>query len=117
MPYDPQRSHRRPRLGDDAAAPIDALLGDVEAQPEPTTDAPEPVETTAAAGTSALASTEAVARVDVEPEITRDDTSFVVDEIEVAGAGDRRPRVALLAVALVVLLLVVAWVRRRAPKR
>ena len=26
MPYDPQRSHRRPRLAEDEPAPIDALL-------------------------------------------------------------------------------------------
>jgi hypothetical protein len=87
MPYDPQRSHRRPQLADDAPAPIDALLG-----------APSDV------GDAEDASAEAPAAF--------------VDEIEVVGIAERgRPRVALLAIALVVVLLVLAWVRRRAPRR
>jgi hypothetical protein len=89
MPYDPQRSHRRPQVADDGPAPIDALLDHADAEP----GAAEPI---APAPTVAPVS----------------DAAF--DEIEVTSATERgRPRLALLAAALLVVLLVFAWVRRR----
>jgi hypothetical protein len=99
MPYDPQRSHRRPRLADDAAAPIDALLGE--------NAAPDSARDTTLDATS-----------DAPPVVVDEGLMIIEDEIEVIGVGERgRPRLALVAIALVLLLLVVAWVRRRAPKR
>ena len=95
MPYDPQRSHRRPQLSEDGPAPIDALLDHAETDPEPT--AVEP----------------AAAAVSVPPvAAARPDAMY--DEIEVTAASQRgRPRLALLAAALLVVVLVFAWVRRR----
>ncbi len=95
MPYDPQRSHRRPQLSDDGPAPIDALLDHADtadADPEPV--AVEPVVATAPVATPV--------------------PDAIYDEIEVAAATERgRPRLALLAAALLVVVLVFAWVRRR----
>jgi hypothetical protein len=89
MPYDPQRSHRRPRLADDAPAPIDALLGD---GPEP------PVATDAGH----------------ESNGDRSRPAPPAPELPTAPSGTSgRPRVALVAIAILVLVLVVAWVRRR----
>jgi hypothetical protein len=91
MPYDPQRSHRRPQLADDAPAPIDALLAERDELPEPA-DAPS--------------------AFDHRPTFDNRFDEDAVDEIEVM--VDRgRPRLAMVAIALVVLLLFVAWVRRR----
>jgi hypothetical protein len=97
----------RPQLADDAAAPIDALLGVSDAPEAATTDRPPgPAAAEPAAGPSVATTERSSARVPVD------------DEIEVVGVGDRgRPRVALLAIALIVALLVLAWVRRRAPRR
>jgi hypothetical protein len=95
MPYDPQRSHRRPQVSDDGPVPVDALLDPAETTesgPEVTPRA-EPVAATATAV--------------VEP-------AAVFDEIEVTAATQRsRPRLVLLAAALLVALLLLAWVRRR----
>jgi hypothetical protein len=97
MPYDPQRSHRRPQVSDDGPVPVDALLDPAETTesgPE-VTPRPEPVAATATAAAV------------VEP-------AAVFDEIEVTAATQRsRPRLVLLAAALLVALLLLAWVRRR----
>jgi hypothetical protein len=101
MPYDPQRSHRRPRLADDAPAPIDALLGDGPGADAPEVHgrngdraAPVKVESTSAAPGAPV-------------------SAVPTDADLVAGSGRGRPRVAVLAVAVIVLLLVLAWARRR----
>jgi hypothetical protein len=109
MPYDPQRSHRRPRLTDDAPAPIDALLGN-GAEPEPPTSHAQP---------DAGSSVDAPAVVEPEaPAPDRDERAVVptpVPDVEVAAPSERgRPRVAALAIAaLLFVVLVLAWVRRR----
>jgi hypothetical protein len=89
MPYDPQRSRRRPQLADDGPAPIDALLDQADTDPEQVRAEPVAV-----------------------PAARMPEAAF--DEIEVASATERgRPRLVLLAAALLVVLLVFAWVRRR----
>jgi hypothetical protein len=101
MPYDPQRSHRRPQLADDAPAPIDALLGNG-------TDAPEPADTPATE-----ASPHEPSSPEPGPPPRRDDVT-IEREIDVEIVRERgRPLVALVAVALLVVVLVLAWVRRR----
>lgn len=116
MSYDPQRSHRRPRLADDAPAPIDALLGDA---PEPAEDAPptdqpdvapgaarEPV--TPEASTADEAGTPEPAGVTHASGLTDDQT------VELPVPSERRRTLLTGAVAvLLVLVLLVAWLRRR----
>jgi hypothetical protein len=83
MPYDPQRSHRRPQLSDDGPAPIDALLDHADTDPAPAAPVTVPA------------------------------PDALYDEIEVAAATDRgRPRLVLFAAALLAVVLVLAWVRR-----
>lgn len=95
MPYDPQRSHRRPQLSEDGPAPIDALLDHAATDPEPT-------------------AAEAVAPTVSAPPVADATPDAIYDEIEVAAASERgRPRLALLVGALLVVVLVFAWVRRR----
>jgi hypothetical protein len=97
MPYDPQRSHRRPQLADDAPAPIDALLSHGAAAPDTSVE-PSPPEPQRSEPSAAVR----------RPDVT------VEREIDVEIVADRgRPRIALVAVALVVVVLVFAWVRRR----
>jgi hypothetical protein len=100
MPYDPQRSHRRPRLAEDEPAPIDALLDGVD---EPT-------------------SPDEHAAVDVVDELVVTDELVITDETVVLGPptvpdlarpSSRRPAVAALVAAMVTLVLLLAWVRRR----
>jgi hypothetical protein len=105
MPYDPQRSHRRPRLADDGPAPIDALL-----------DHAEPGDTPLPTGgeTAALASASPSVRVPVTPPPAADPVFVDEVDLEVATAAGRgRPRVVVLAAALLVALLVLFWARRR----
>lgn len=108
MPYDPQRSHRRPRLADDGPAPIDALLDHAESGDDPAAD-DDP-----GAGAAALTAATPSVRVPVTPPPVSD--PVLVDEVdlEVATTPRRgRPRVAVLAAALLVALLVLFWARRR----
>jgi len=103
MPYDPQRSHRRPRLADDAPAPIDALLGD---DPEP--DGSAEVHGTNGDRPASVVEVESAPTPAVAP------VREVPTDADLAtGSGRGRPRVAVLAVAVIVLLLVLAWARRR----
>lgn len=101
MPYDPQRSHRRPQLADDAPAPIDALLGNGAHAPE---SADEPAAEAAPAD-----------RAQAEPALPATEDVTIEREIDIEIVPERggRPRIALVAVALLVVVLVFAWVRRR----
>lgn len=130
MPYDPQRSHRRPQLADDDPAPVDALLDAVDDAAEAAdTDELAVVETvvdTVVVTETVDATTGEVVDVDVvETEVVDlavvdaaavvdaiADAALVTDEIEVASAR-RTPRVAVLVAGLVVALLLLVWVRRR----
>ena len=109
MPYDPQRSHRRPRLADDTPAPIDALLGN-GSDPEPSPSASSAVEP------DVVESTEVVEVLPEPPESHGLDTEprGVSPDVELAAPGGRgRHRLAVIAVALLVVVLVLAWLRRR----
>jgi hypothetical protein len=98
MPYDPQRSHRRPRLAEDEPAPIDALLDGVDDAP---TDEHEAV-------TAPVVETVAETVDVVTP------SAPLFDRGPVAGSSVRRkPPLAVLAAAVVVVVLLVAWMRRR----
>jgi hypothetical protein len=122
MPYDPQRSHRRPRLADDAPAPIDALLGN-GAEPDPQRSASAPDSTEAIEVEVTEVEVVEVTEVEVV-EVATVDAAAAVDQVappthapdvEVDLAPERgRPRLAALAVAaLLFVVLVLAWVRRR----
>lgn len=100
MPYDPQRSHRRPQLADDAPAPIDALLGE-GSESETAPSEPE-VRSNGATKPDA-------AHPEVAPTFDYGTTIDVPPEPSRGGA-----RIALVAVATVgLMLLLLAWIRRR----
>lgn len=104
MPYDPQRSHRRPRLADDAPAPIDALLGEgaeVDVDTEATAPPAEPVTTTRAVRAP-------------EPVTPSEPAPMVVPDVEPPAPGSGRARPLVVAATLVLLvLLALVWLRRR----
>jgi hypothetical protein len=102
MPYDPQRSHRRPRLADDAPAPIDALLG---AEPPP--DAARP--TASGNGAGGAVEPESASH----PSVVTPAAPVITAPSVPSARSSGRPRLALAALVVVVLLLAVAWVRRR----
>jgi len=122
MPYDPQRSHRRPQLADDDDAVDDAA----EAADTDELAVVETVVDTVVVTETVDATTGEVVDVDVvETEVVDlavvdaaavvdaiADAALVTDEIEVASAR-RTPRVVVLVAGLVVALLLLVWVRRR----
>jgi hypothetical protein len=102
MTYDPQRSHRRPRLAEEAPPPVDALLEGAPTEPErraadvtPTaSDAP-----TTGEGSADLLASDAAPRP--LPDIGPPD----------GGQGARRAIAVALLLALVLSILL--WRRRR----
>jgi hypothetical protein len=100
MPYDPQRSHRRPQLADDAPAPIDALLGT-----EPTEIATPP--TAGSNGVNGTSRSELNASVPSAS--TREGSSGEPD----VHHERRRPLLAVGVLVVVAVLLAFAWLRRR----
>jgi hypothetical protein len=115
MTYDPQRSHRRPRLADEAPAPVDALLeADDDATDVPGAQGPTPASGAGrpspdgvplSPGAGASGEVAEVGPGDVAP---RPLPEVVAPE---AGTGSRR---AAAAVALVLLFVVlILWRRRR----
>ncbi len=134
MPYDPQRSHRRPQASDDDPAPVDALLApaaetthlpdgvtvDVE-EGEVVVHTPDADVEVSTRGDDVIVHTE-TADVEVFPDgeevivssareelvIDLTDGSIAVD----ASSGGRRRALVPVVVALAVLVALVVWRRR-----
>jgi hypothetical protein len=112
MPYDPQRSHRRPRLADDAPAPIDSLLGNGSE--------PEAAEEAAAgdADRPAVESTDVVELLPEPPESHGLDTEpRSAPDVEAPAADGRGARVVAVVASLLVVVLALVWFRRHRRRR
>jgi hypothetical protein len=114
MTYDPQRSHRRPRLADEAPAPVDALL---EADDTGATDSPGATAPTPASGSSRPSpdgvplSPGAGASGEVSEVEPSDVAPRPLPEV-VAPEGAAARRAAALAL-LLLFVVVILWRRRR----
>jgi hypothetical protein len=110
--YDPQKSHTRRKVGTDEPAAVDALLGPT-VDPEPVVEPAPPV-----AEVPAVAS-EAEVVVDPAPEPVVEPAPFApaagkAHDVSVPTGRSAGRLVAATVAALAVILLLVAWLRRRA---